>query len=81
MKNQYPSLNVTAIEDIGLIYVENSKNIDVNKIENKIIEYIDIQGELPDLISPYEDTVTPNRILNEVKQLTLDEFKESNQFD
>lgn len=51
MKNQYPSLNVTAIEDIGLIYVENSKNIDVNKIENKIIEYIDVQGELPDLIS------------------------------
>lgn len=81
MKNQYPSLNVTAIEDIGLIYVENSKNIDVNKIENKIIEYIDVQGELPDLISPYEDAVTPNRILNEVKQLTLDEFKESNQFD
>ncbi|MED1442895.1 S8 family serine peptidase [Aeribacillus composti] len=81
MKNQYPSLNVTAIEDIELIYVENSKNIDVNKIENKIIEYIDVQGELPDLISPYEDAVTPNRILNEVKQLTLDEFKESNQFD
>jgi len=81
MKNQYPSLHATAIEEIGLIYVENSKNVDVNKIENKILEYIDVKGELPDLISPYEDTVTPNKTLNEVKQSILDESKESNQFD
>lgn len=81
MKNQYPSLNAKAIEEIGLIYVENSKNIDVTKIENKIVEYIDLQGELPNLISPYKDTVTPNKILNEVKRPILNESKESNQFE
>jgi subtilisin family serine protease len=72
IKNQFPTSNVRAIEEIGLIYVKNDKDIDINEIENIIIEYIDVQGELPDLISPSRDTVTTNNHLNEVKKFTPD---------
>ncbi|MGK9184817.1 S8 family serine peptidase [Priestia filamentosa] len=80
IKKQSPSLNTTAIEDIGLIYVENSKNADVSKIENKIIKYIDDKGELPNLIPPYEDTISPNKIPNEAKKPILNDSKKFNQF-
>lgn len=80
IKSQYPSLKVTAIEEIGLIYVENPKNVDVAKMENELTEYTAAQGELPDLLPPDEDTVTPNQALNEVKQSMLEESKELNPF-
>lgn len=78
IKKHSPSLTATAIEEIGLVSVENPKHIDVSKVQHKIASYVDSQGELPNLIPPYEGTVSSNKILKAAQRSTLNDFQNSN---
>lgn len=66
MKDQFPELQATVIEEIGLIYMNQSeyKNVmdQVGKVNPEINHLIEAKGELPEITAPSK-TLQPNQHL------------------